>query len=802
MKIKYKVLLIGSLSVFLLIVITYFIFNFTYFGYINKQQQQEISRDFRVVDNIIHNEEDNIKSTLMDWAYWDDTYEFIGNSNTKYIESNLTDSTLKTLNLKMMVFLDAHGDIVYRSALELENGILEDLTDLVIKHDKDDETVGLFLIKDKAFIIAATHITTSAADLQSNGALVFVREIDDELLNYIQNVADVTVKFSTYDSNLKELYHININQRNQEFIKADKIIADINGDASIIISIVKELDDFKAINFYFNTFIRYFLILIGVIVILIAIIADKYILKRIYMLDNFMNEVAVTKDATLSLEMTGSDEFYKLANSINKMLVELNSAYMDMNEKDNRFRFIMEATNDGFLDYYIKSKELFISPEWKKLVGYTEDNGPELFKGFISRIYPECFDRLKSKYDQAINGDIEYFSVEYRVIRASGDIMWVQQRGKVAEKDEYGKPMRIVSTLSNITDRKKYEEEILFLNYSDKLTGLKNRVYMEKQFESLDKDEKSRYFIIIGDLNGLKVANDSIGRVEGDKLLCAVGSVIKKLCDAKDIVSRWGGDEFVILIRDKDKIYVSDLINRIREAVAQISEFHFKISIALGYAEKEKNSLGSEYVMSLAENRMYRNKLMENNSARNATISSLLRTLHEKHSETEEHTMRIKNLSLRLGKRLDLSQDKLDEIELLSLLHDIGKIGIPDQILMKPSALTKEEWEIMKSHTEIGYRIAKSTTELSHIAYEILYHHEKYDGTGYPNGLKGEEIPILARIINVIDSFDVMTHKREYKDAMSIKDAFEELRACSGSQFDPFIVNEFISLLEENQGIL
>lgn len=799
MKVKYKVLLVGILSVLVLVVLTYFIFNSTYFGYINKHEQHEINRDFEVIDFVINNEKENMKITLMDWAYWDDTYQFIKDSSKEYIESNLQDSTLETLNLKMMVFFNTQGDIVYSKALQLENDMLRDLTDLIIKLDRYDEKVGLFLIKDRVFIIAKAHITDSNAQLQSNGSLIFVREINEGLLGYIQNVANVTVKFSEYNSSLKVADDINKVLRNQEFIMEDRLIKDINGDASIVISIVKELSNFKVINFYFNAFIKYFTILIGVIIIFITIIADKYVLKRIYMLDSFMNTISATKDTTLSLNMPGRDEFYKLADSINKMLMELNSSNKDMKEMDNRFRLIMEATNDGYMDFYVKTKEVYVSPEWKKMVGYTEEDGFNLFQGYISRIHPECMERLKNKYNEVVNGDIEYFAEEYRVIRESGDIMWVQQRGKTTGRDENGKPIRVVSTLTNITDRKKYEEEILFLSYSDKLTGLKNRVYMEKQFESLDNDEKSRYYIIMGDLNGLKLANDSIGHKEGDRLLYVVSNVIKGLCEASDVVSRWGGDEFVILIRDKDNAYVSDLINKIREAIGQITEFHFKISIALGYSEKGENSMGSEFVMSLAEKRMYRNKLMENNSARNATICSLLRTLHEKNSETEEHTMRIKNLSLRLGKRLELSQDKLDEIELLSLLHDIGKIGISEQILMKPSKLTDEEWEIMKSHTEIGYRIAKSTPELSHIAYEILSHHEKYDGTGYPNGLKGEKISILARIINVIDSFDVMTHKREYKDAMTIDYAMEELKRCSGSQFDPFIVDEFIKLLEEDR---
>ncbi|MDF2889846.1 MAG: domain S-box/diguanylate cyclase protein [Clostridia bacterium] len=802
MKVKYKALLIGSLSALVLIVLTYFIFNFTYFGYIHKQQEEEINRKFEVIDFVINNEKENLKSTLMDWAYWDDTYEFINNSNAEYIQSNLQDSTLKTLNLKMMIYLNAEGDIIYNKTLQMDQGILEDLTDLIVRLDIKDENVGLHLINDKVFMIASAYVTDSGNELQSNGNLIFVREINEGLLGYIQNVANIKIDFGAYDSSYELSEDIQITEMNHEFVEAYRAMKDINGNPSILVSIVRELSNYKAISYYFNIFMMCFLVSIGVLILFMSIILNKYILNRLFLVDTFMNTVAASKDTTLSLKMSGSDEFYKLAESINKMLMELNTAYKDMKKKDFMFRHIMEATNDGYLDFYVKKKEVYISSEWKSLVGYTQEDGNKLYHDFISKIHPDCLESLKSKYYKVINGEVEYFAVEYRVIRGSGEIMWVQQRGKIAEKDEQSKPIRVISTLANITARKNYEEEILFLSYSDKLTGLKNRAYMEKQLELLDEDEKSRYSIIMGDLNGLKTVNDSIGHVEGDKLICAVSNVIKELCGANDIVSRWGGDEFIILIMNQDNAYVADLVNKIKEAVGQISEFHFKISIALGYAEKGEYGLSSEFVMSLAEKRMYRNKLMENNSSRNATISSLLRTLHEKHSETEEHTLRIKNLSLRLGKRLGLSQDKLDEIELLSLLHDIGKIGIPEQILLKPSSLTSEEWEIMKSHTEIGYRIAKSTPELSHIAFEILSHHERYDGTGYPNGLNREEIPILARIINVIDSFDVMTHKREYKDAMNVECAFEELKRCSGSQFDPFIAEEFIRLLKENMELL
>jgi diguanylate cyclase (GGDEF)-like protein len=350
---------------------------------------------------------------------------------------------------------------------------------------------------------------------------------------------------------------------------------------------------------------------------------------------------------------------------------------------------------------------------------------------------------------------------------------------------------RMLSTLDSAY------REILFLSYSDKITSLKNRAYMEKMFDELDTNKKDNYYIIMGDINGLKLTNDALGHSEGDKLLCFVGRILTESCSADDIISRWGGDEFIILVKNKQEIYVANLIDKIKDYCENELEFDFKISIALGYAGNGEENQNTDAVMSLAEKRMYRNKLMDNKSARSAAINSLLRTLHEKHSETEAHTMRIKKLSIKLGKRIGLTKEKLDELELLSLLHDMGKIGIPEHILMKPSKLTDEEWTIMKTHSDIGYRIASSTPELAHIANEILAHHERYDGTGYPNKLKEEEIPLLSRIISIVDSFDVMTHKRIYKEAFDREYVIEELKRCAGTQFDPELIKEFIILLED-----
>ncbi|MBK1810415.1 diguanylate cyclase [Clostridium sp. YIM B02505] len=623
------------------------------------------------------------------------------------------------------------------------------------------------------------------------------RYVDKELMNYINESSKANITFKGLPGNSHSLSEISI-ARSYDKISAYRNTKDINEESSILISMsIERYAHILAIN-YIKIFCLLYIVALFMILVLNNRILDKYVLKRLKLLDDFVERVRKTKDTTLRLVLAGNDELSKIADSTSNMVAELAIANNDVKEMDERFRLIMEATKDGYLDLDLVANRLYINREWKQELGYTSKNENGLFYEHFSKIHPEFIEYLSTNYTNIINNNDELFDITYKMIKDTGEIIWVLERGKIVSKDEKGRPTRILSIVMDITERKKYEEEILFLSYSDKLTGLSNRAYMEKQFEELDKDKNSSYFIIMGDVNGLKLINDALGHKIGDKLIYNVSNEMKNICDHNDVVSRWSGDEFIILIKNREKDYVEDLIAKIKQACDTIKDFPISISIALGYAEKDDDNKESEAVMSVAEKRMYRNKLIEKKSTRNAITSSLLRTLHEKHSETEEHTMRIKNMSFKLGKRMGLPQDKLDELELLGLLHDIGKIGIPEQILLKPAKLTAEEWVVMKSHTEIGYRIAKSTPELSHIADEILSHHERYDGTGYPNGLKAEEIPLLARIINVVDSFDVMTHKREYKLARDMNYGIEELKRCSSTQFDPHIVAEFLELLQED----
>ena len=223
------------------------------------------------------------------------------------------------------------------------------------------------------------------------------------------------------------------------------------------------------------------------------------------------------------------------------------------------------------------------------------------------------------------------------------------------------------------------------------------------------------------------------------------------------------------------------------------------VQMEFGIAVKEREDVTMERVLSDARTSMQNKKMLRDNSAKSSLVDSLKQTLSESDYETEEHVERTREMAARLGKAMNLSDSDIGKLELLAVLHDIGKVAIPHHVLVKKGKLNDEEFKIMQQHTVKGYRIAKSSPELGDIAECILSHHEKWDGTGYPNRLKGEEIPLLARIISAVDSHDVMVHNRPYHQAMPEEDAIKELRRCAGTQFDPYIVEVFTKLLEEEE---
>ena len=340
------------------------------------------------------------------------------------------------------------------------------------------------------------------------------------------------------------------------------------------------------------------------------------------------------------------------------------------------------------------------------------------------------------------------------------------------------------------------EKELLYKTYHDELTGLYNRNYLNVKLNDFDSLKYIPLSVIIGDVNGLKITNDSLGNLEGDKLIKIIADIFRKTSREGDFVFRTGGDEFLMLLPETTKEESEKICNKIIGLCKKNKDAKIAPSIALGLAVKLEEKKDIQSVFKEAEDQMYKNKVFESESVNNTIIKALETMLRETTNETLEHSLRVEKYSIDIGNEINLSEWEINTLASLAHLHDIGKVTIPISILEKAGPLNSKEWEIIKRHPEMGYKIANSSPKLTRIAEGILAHHEWWNGMGYPKGLKGYNIPILARIITVVDAFDVMTSGRIYKEPMSINSAVEELISCSGSQFDPKIVKIFVDQLK------
>ena len=333
--------------------------------------------------------------------------------------------------------------------------------------------------------------------------------------------------------------------------------------------------------------------------------------------------------------------------------------------------------------------------------------------------------------------------------------------------------------------------------FYDKLTNLFNRAYFEEELRRLDTIRQLPLSIIIGDVNGLKLVNDAFGHKEGDNLLIKCGKFLKESCRKEDIISRWGGDEFAILLPKTTDQVASDLITRIQECCRNNNNDRDSIPLSLSLGASTKTDIKKDInsILKEAEENMYKSKFLTTANISNNTIDSLQNALWEKSHESKDDLARIKKLALKLGRELKLPEGELDKLGILSAIHDIGKVAVLEDILEKKATLNEKEWKILKRHSEIGYNIAKSSNKLAPVAEAIMSHHEWWNGNGYPYNLKGEEIPIISRIFAVVDAYDAMLSDRPFKKAISKDKAIEELKKLSEIQFDPYIVNFFIKVI-------
>ncbi|MGI1658923.1 MAG: HD domain-containing phosphohydrolase [Desulfitobacterium sp.] len=447
----------------------------------------------------------------------------------------------------------------------------------------------------------------------------------------------------------------------------------------------------------------------------------------------------------------------------------------------------------------LATKEMWASEESFRIYGFPYDS-PILPLQVAQELVQK---KDRSKMDEALQKLIkldERYDVKFRINRQSDGEERILHSVAILDRDSDGTPLKVIGVLQDVTEQERTEEQMRFYAEHDIITGLHNRWYFEQEIVDIMINAKS-VGIIMCDIDGLKLINDTLGEEAGDQYLVAFANILKEACPPEGVVARIGGDEFTIVLKDTAEEEVEQIYRLINTGVEHFNrkKLSMLLSISMGVCYRElceRETLPN--VLKEAEEQMNFHKLLQGQSTRSKTVDILMKTLEARDYITEGHSDRLQQMMVEVGKRVGMDELEKSRLTLFACFHDIGKVGIPDSILFKPGKLDKEEFEEMKKHSEIGYRIANASPDLAYISDFILKHHEWWNGQGYPLGLDGEEIPLECRILSIADAYDSMSNDRPYRKAMAYEDRIDELRRFSGIQFDPNLVAIFIDLLNES----
>lgn len=466
------------------------------------------------------------------------------------------------------------------------------------------------------------------------------------------------------------------------------------------------------------------------------------------------------------------------------------------NEKE-QFRTTLLSVGDAVISTDTDCRVTVMNPVAEKVAGWSQNEAigkplDSVFKIINEYTRMECINPAKEVLRTGKIIELENHTI---LISKGGNEIPIEDTAAPI-KDKNGHITGVVIVFRDFTEKREREKQIEYLSFYDYLTGLYNRRYMEDSIRRLDTRRSLPFSIITLDVNGLKLTNDAFGHEMGDRLLIEVAGIIRKSCRSTDIICRTGGDEFDVLLPNTSSKETEEIISRINENSANSRVESIMVSLAIGYAIKENEEQSIFEILKEADNNMYKNKLKYGRIMRSKTIETVLLNINNKYDKEQIHTEMVSQYCEIIAKGLCLNERETEEIRTAGILHDIGKIMVPPETLNKTEKLTDEEWEIIKRHPLIGYQILRAVDEYAGLAEFVLYHHERWDGKGYPEGLKEEKIPLQSRIITVADAYEAMTAQRSYQVTKGKNEALEELKRCAGTHFDPKIVDVFIMMME------
>ncbi len=512
-----------------------------------------------------------------------------------------------------------------------------------------------------------------------------------------------------------------------------------------------------------------------------------------YISDDLKSKYAVTNNMFLKMKLVTMKEYkYMIVIEVFDTISILDEI-IDMKTKELPFAFYMTNLNTKEPFYFSKNFNSFIGiskqDEDKDLMHYLdklEDNDNKEFR--------------LNKINHAVKNK-EHYIIKYQILNDFKEYKYILEIG-LPILENISKLNYMVSILIDLSKVEKSQLDEESFVYMDQLSNVYNRNYLGVISKSINGESFIPLSIIFADIDGLKFVNDGFGHAYGDKLIKDTAQILKNSTRNSDIIIRYGGDEFVVFLPNADIEECNQVIERIKNNIKDINNLNqlnpIKISLSIGGYTMDSLELSIEESIGKAEDQMYTEKLIQRTNVQKTYIEAIREVLEYKEPTSCDLSEFFDSLILKLGLKLGWDPKLIDMITMLCSVNDVGKITIDSEILNKSGNLTDKEWEIIKKHPEMGYRIAMASKELSNIADYILYHHERWDGKGYPRGISGEDIPLYSRIAAIFDAFDSMIKDKPYKKKLTIEQAIEEIRKNSGTQFDPNLVDIFIDIINKD----
>ncbi|HYE69783.1 MAG TPA: HD domain-containing phosphohydrolase, partial [Anaerovoracaceae bacterium] len=660
------------------------------------------------------------------------------------------------------------------------------------------DAFGVLEIGQEYYFVAASEITDSAKTKEANGTMLIGKQIDEDIINSIEKNLDCSLNSISIVKDTNHYKGQAIRQQNLSYSNEDSIILtylipyayDENSSVQIILTKDRDMYRFGMKNVAWFAFFDTILFLL--IAAVVFYLLNKFLSKPFIKLFNDIVSINLNEEKSKKLPEEGKHEFLSLRLAVNKMLERIDTEQSKVRQNEEKLLATLLSVGDGVITVDVDKKIQFMNPIAQQLTGWTNEEaiGQEVYNIFQIKdggIIQDVEKSAKEKFELK-----EIFRLNYQTVLISRDGMEKYIDLTIAPiKDKYDSRLGVVIVFRDFSEKREKQERIRYLSYHDQLTDLYNRRFFEEELARLDTPENLPISFLYADVNGLKFINDAFGHESGDQMIIAVANILKETC-RDGIIARIGGDEFIVILPKADNKSLEKLANRIQEKVNQITVNNIDLNISLGWDTKNREFDSAMIAIKNAEDSMYQKKLLSSNSKSNVVIQTILNTLLIKNPREKAHSQRVGLLCKMIGKAYNLNDDQIKELETAGELHDIGKIILDEAILNKSGKLTEFEMAQIRKHPETGYRLLGNSNEFYKISEFVLDHHENWDGTGYPKGLKGEAIHWQARVISIADSYDAMTSERPYKNALSESEAVEEIKKYSGIQFDPDISIVFV----------